>query len=79
LLGREADRLLQHLAAKLSEKWEKPYSVVCGYIRTRISLAILRATHLCLRGSRIPASQISHRRVDWDGGAGVTLFSTSQF
>jgi hypothetical protein len=30
LLGKEAKTLLKRLSALLSEKWEKPYSEVCG-------------------------------------------------
>ena len=50
------------------------YPAVCGYVRARISLAIARATHLCLRGSRIPAGQMSHRRPQWEDQAGLGLF-----
>jgi hypothetical protein len=35
---------------------------VCGYVDARVSIAIVRATHLCLRGSRVPTSQMSNRR-----------------
>jgi hypothetical protein len=63
LLGskEEARTLLDKLSARLAEEWEKPYqsSEVCGCInaRTCMSNAIVRAAHLCLRGSRIPAAK----------------------
>ena len=72
LKGREATALLRRLSSLLAKKWQKPYSVVCGYINMRISIAIVRATHLCLRGSRVPASQIS-RRPQWEDKAGLGL------
>ena len=77
LLGREANFLIKKLAALLSEKWSTPYSTVCGFIRARISIAIVRATHLCLRGSRIPSSQISQpsRLPLWEDQAGLRLFT----
>ncbi len=75
MLGYEANNLLKLLSLKLSEKWQLPYSQVCGLVRSRVSIAIARATHLCVRGSRIPASKIS-RKVQWDDGAGVGLFET---
>lgn len=75
MLGYEAGNLIKRIAGKLSEKWDLPYSQVCCLVRTKISIACARATHLCLRGSRIPASKIS-RRVQWDDGAGVGLFHT---
>jgi hypothetical protein len=73
LLGREAKTLLQRLSALLAAKRDKPYSQVCGYVNARMSLAILRATHLCLRGSRIPTSRMS-RLPQWEDTAGLSLF-----
>jgi hypothetical protein len=65
-LTKKRNSLRMKLAALslLSDKWEKPYSVVrAGYVngaRMMSSVAILvRATHLCLRGSRtIPNVQV---------------------
>ena len=74
LLGREANKVLQQLAKKLADKSGKSYLVVCGFLRARMSIAIVRATHLCLRGSRIPAERISHPI--WCDGAGLTYFNT---
>ena len=74
LLGREASFLLQRLSALLAEKWDKPYSEVCGFVRARMSVAVVRATHLCLRGSRIPTSQIAFRHPQWEDQAGLGLF-----
>jgi hypothetical protein len=62
LIGKEAKTFLKKLSSLLAEKWEKPYSVVCGYVNAQVSIAIVRATHRCLRGSRIPTSQMSHCR-----------------
>jgi hypothetical protein len=59
LIGKEAKILLKKLSSLLAEKWEKPYSVVCGFVNAQMSIAIVRATHLCLRGSRIPTRQMS--------------------
>jgi hypothetical protein len=50
LLGKESRTLLKKLFPLLAEKWEKPYSEICGYFNARMSIAMLRATHLCLRG-----------------------------
>ena len=75
LIGREARNLLKQIALRLTAKWEQPYSVVRGFVNARINLAILRATNLCVRGSRVPASKMS-RRVQWLDGAGLGLFET---
>jgi hypothetical protein len=53
ILGKEGNILLKKLSVLLAEKWKKPYSKVCGYGNAQISIAIARATHLCLRGSHI--------------------------
>ena len=61
-IGKTADKIIKKLSRALSEKWSKSYSAICGYVRSRISIALVRATHLSLRGSRIPASKISNKR-----------------
>lgn len=73
LLGNEAQSVLQNLSARFAEKSGKSYSAVCGFMRAHMSIAIVRATHLCLRGSRIPTSFMSHRP-QWEDGAGLNLF-----
>ena len=73
VLGYEANNLIRRIADKLAKKWSLPYSQLCGLVRARVSIAIARTVHLCLRGSRIPASRTS-RQVQWTDGAGVGLF-----
>ena len=73
LLGREAKTFAKRLAVKLAGKWQKPHSQVCGCVKARLSIAAVRATHLCLRGSRIPASKISTRFPQWEDGAGLAM------
>jgi hypothetical protein len=41
LIGNEAKTLLKKLSSLLFEKWEKPYSVVCGYVNAQMSIAIV--------------------------------------
>ena len=60
LLGLNAQNILRVLARALSKKWSRPYSAVMGYVRARISLAIVRGSHLCLRGSRVPVPPMSY-------------------
>jgi hypothetical protein len=74
LRGKEAKILLKKLSALLAEKWEKPYSKVRGdYVNARIIIATVRATHLCLRGSRIPTGQM-RRDQQWEDKADLSLF-----
>ena len=51
-MGREAATFYMRLADGISRKERKEYSVVMGWIRCRLSFAILRSAILCIRGSR---------------------------
>jgi hypothetical protein len=74
LLGEEAKSVLKKLSIALSVKWNKSYSEVRGYVNARMSIAIVRATHRCLRGSRVPTSRMSTFRPQWEDNAGLGLF-----
>ena len=49
---REAKVVLSRFAEKLASLWKKPYPTVMGWVQMRMSFAILRATNVCVRGSR---------------------------
>ena len=53
LLQKEASHFLRHMAAALSFKWDKAFSVTSSYVRSQLAFAGVRAVSLCLRG---PAS-----------------------
>ena len=59
MLGKEATKFVQHLADELSYKWNSNYSSIINWVRTRISFAIVRASILCLRGSRTKWRSVS--------------------
>eukprot|EP00978_Attheya_sp_CCMP212_P001568 scaffold3218_cov63-Attheya_sp.AAC.2 len=69
LIGKEGQTFAKRLAGLLSDKWRRPYSQVCGYVNARLSIALVRATHRCLRGSRVPAPLISVKYAQWEDGA----------
>jgi len=50
--GREAKHAERRLAVLLSDKWQKPYSEMVYYVRVRMSLAVVKANSLLIRGSR---------------------------
>jgi hypothetical protein len=54
LIRKEAKTVLKVLAARTAAKAGKTYSSVMRYMRARLSIAIVRTTHVCLRGSRVP-------------------------
>ena len=67
LLAREAQFVVRRFADKLSTKWGKPYGKVMGWVRTRLSFAILRATSRCVRGSRV----MWRKGIGMEDGAGL--------
>ena len=74
LLGVEATATLKRISSRLAPKWRQTYSKTCGYVKSRVAIALVRATHRCLRGSRVPAHHISVQRPKWEDGAGLNLF-----
>ena len=74
LLGVEATATLKRLAIRLTTKWKKSYSKMCGYVKSRVAITFVRATHRCIRGYRVPAHWISIQRPQWEDDAGLNLF-----
>ena len=50
MLRVEPEFFLKRLSDHLAARWEYPFSIIMGWIRVRLSFAILRATMLCVRG-----------------------------
>ena len=67
VLAQEANSVIKLLATKIVLKWEKPLSEVTGWVRATLAFAILRATNLCIRGSRVKWRSAVHM----DDGAGL--------
>ena len=74
LLGVEATATLKKIASRLATKWRQPYSKTCGYVKSRVAITLVRATHRCLCGSWVPAHRISVQQPQWEDGAGLNLF-----
>ena len=74
LLGVEATATLKRVASRLATKWRQPYSKTCGYVKIRFVITLVRATHRCLRRSRVPAHRISVQQPQWGDGVGLKLF-----
>ena len=52
--------VIKRLAEKLSEKQNLPVSVVSGWLRCRLSFALLRTTLLCVRSTRSKKLQVEN-------------------
>ena len=64
----EATDTLKKVANRLASKWKQPYSKTCGYVKSRISITLVRSTHRCIRGSPVPAHKVSVQRPKWEDG-----------
>ena len=69
--GQRADRFIHVLAERMKKEGE-PIAPKLSYIRSRLAVALVRATSMCIRGSR---SQRRHNMVDFSDGGGrdITL------
>jgi hypothetical protein len=72
LSGVEATATIKRVTALLSTKWKRAYSEICGFVRSRISIALVRAASHCLRGARDPTARVS--TATWEAGAGLSLY-----
>ena len=52
MLGSETEFIIKRLGDFLATMWERPYSVVMGWVRAHLSYAILRALLLCVHDCR---------------------------
>ena len=74
LLEVEAMATLKRLASRLATKWKQSYSKTCGYVKSRIAINLVCATHCCIQGSWVPAHRVSVQRPQCEDGAGRNLF-----
>jgi hypothetical protein len=72
LLGKEATAASKRLASSLAGKWKRSYSEVCGFVRSRLSIALIRSSSRCLRADRNPILRF-HPPI-WDSGTGLGLY-----
>ena len=70
----EAAATLKRIASRLTTKFQQPYFRMCGYINSRVTITLVRATHRCIQGSRVPANKISAQRLQWEDGSGLNIF-----
>ena len=73
LLKVNATETLKRLSSRLATKWKQPYLNTCGYVKSRIAITLVRATHRCIRVSRVPVHWISLQLPQWEDGAGLNL------
>jgi hypothetical protein len=79
-LGPQASHFLRHLAGRLATKWQAPLSAALGWLRPRLSCAVVRACSYCLRGPRNTIARYATEpaRVDFVSD-GVALGAATSF
>ena len=73
LEGSEAQAARKRLASRLAAKWNRNYSQVCGFVRSRLSFTLVRSTSRCLRGTRNPLQR--PQGLAWAEGPGLRLYN----
>ena len=73
-LGKEARTFHKALSHCLAKQWKCLVSKATQFVITSMSVAILRASHRCLRGSLLPAHTMGKRISLWEDEAGLGLF-----
>ena len=68
LAGDEAACFLKHLGRSLAVTWECHYGEVIRWLRARLAFALIRATNVCIMGSRT-----KWRSLGLEDGAAVPL------
>ena len=72
-MGPEADAAVKRLSSLLADKWRRQYLEVCGFVRSRLSLALARATSMCIRGARDPSSRVTSPY--FESGTGLSAYN----
>ena len=51
-LGGATNAAVKRLASALAARGNRQYLELCGFVRSRLSIALVRSAHVCLRGAR---------------------------
>ena len=70
----EADYMLKRISIRLATKCKKPYSRMCGYVKSMVAIILARVTHRCIWGAWMLAHKISVQRPQWEYGTSLHLF-----
>eukprot|EP00957_Ditylum_brightwellii_P082713 6289581-Ditylum_brightwellii.AAC.1 len=70
--------VLKQISWKLAKKWDCSMLYATNYVKTTMSLSIVRETHHCLWGSQMLLSSMSTHRSLCEDGAGIGLLQLAQ-
>ena len=73
LISVEEEAKLKYIDIWLATNWKQSYYRMCGNIKSRMAITLVRVTHCCIWGSQIPVC-ISVKQPQWQNGASLHLF-----
>jgi hypothetical protein len=51
---------IKHLGEAIADRWNRPLTVIMGWLRSKIIISIIRATSMCIRGTRHRFRSVNH-------------------
>ena len=74
MLVTEVEATLKRLASHVATKWQKPYSLTYGYVRSRVTIIIVRDTCRCIRVYQVMEIRIGIQISQWGYSTGLQLY-----
>ena len=71
--GRAAENVMRRIASTLADRWEMHYSRTSYFVRSRMSIAILRSSNHALYGERVYARPKHHEPM-WTDNAAIDCY-----
>ena len=65
LLCVEVGDTLKRTSRCIEKNWQQPYYGTCGYVKSRVEIALVWSTNQCIRYSRVTSHQISVQHPHW--------------
>ena len=75
IIGVESEATLKRIASLLVTKCNEPYSWTYGYVKSRISITLVWASHRCIRGGRFPAYRSIVLHPQWENVSVLQLLN----
>ena len=71
-LGSECNAAVKCVSLLIAKKWNRTYSQVCGFVRSRLCIALVRSSSCCLRWDC--NRNLKQIGIPWDSGSGLGLY-----
>ena len=74
ILGADSKAMLKLIASCLVAKWRQSYYCICGYVKIRVTITMVRNTCWCIQGSQETMIWIIIHQPQWEDGDGINLY-----